>query len=154
VAWADAGRHVEGLDADIGQVPDTAGLVEWFEESLARPRPPGKIWLVAELGGQVTGFVEGVVEPPRADARWQIQRDQSRYRLMVGALAVSAAFRKMGIGTALMLAIEEAARSQGAEVALLDTNVRSDISVPFYEHQMAYGRRAVIFRKTLPGTGD
>jgi hypothetical protein len=60
----------------------------------------------------------------------------------------------MGIGTALMLAIEEAARSQGAEVALLDTNVRSDLSVPFYEHQMAYSRRAVIFRKTLPGTGD
>jgi GNAT superfamily N-acetyltransferase len=151
-AWADAGRHVEELDPDVGQVPGAAGLDDWFEQSLARPRPPGKIWLVAELGGQVTGFVEGVVEPPGPDAAWQIQRDLSRYRLMVGVLAVSAAFRKMGIGTALMLAIEDAARSQGAQVSLLDTSVRSDLSVPFYEHQMAYSRRAVIFRNTLPGS--
>ena len=48
-----------------------------------------------------------------------------------------------------MMAIEEAGRAQGAAVAVLDTNLLSDLSVPFYEDRMAYRRRAVIFRKAL-----
>jgi GNAT superfamily N-acetyltransferase len=142
---------MQELDPDVGQVPDADGLEDWFEQSLAEPRPAGGLWLVAEHEGQVAGFVQGTVEPPRADARWQLQRDLARHRLIIGALAVRAASRRSGVGTALMLAIEEAGRQQDAAVALLDTNVRSDLSVPFYEGRMAYSRRALIFRKALGG---
>jgi hypothetical protein len=48
-----------------------------------------------------------------------------------------------------MVAIEEAGRAQDAAVAVLDTNLLSGLSVPFYEDRMAYQRRAVMFRKAL-----
>ena len=48
-----------------------------------------------------------------------------------------------------MEAAEERGRAQGATVALTDTNIRSDLSLPFYENRMGYERRAAILRKTL-----
>jgi hypothetical protein len=48
-----------------------------------------------------------------------------------------------------MEAIEEAGRSHGARVVILDTNLRSYLSVPFYEDRLGYRRQAVIFRKQL-----
>jgi ribosomal protein S18 acetylase RimI-like enzyme len=75
--------------------------------------------------------------------------DLARHRLIIGALAVCVASRRSGIGTALMMAVEEAGRARGAAVAVLDTNLLSDLSVPFYEDRMGYRRRAVIFRKAL-----
>jgi len=38
---------------------------------------------------------------------------------------------------------------RGAAVVTLDTNLRSPLSVPFYENRMGYQRRGVIFRKEL-----
>ena len=137
------------LDPEVGQVPDADGLTGWFEQSLAESRPSGALWLVAERDGQVAGFVQGMIEPPRADARWQLQRDLAGHRLVIGALAVCVSLRRSGVGTALMMAIEESGRAHGATVAMLDTNLLSDLSVPFYENRMAYRRRAVIFRKAL-----
>jgi GNAT superfamily N-acetyltransferase len=149
VAWADAGRHMQELNPDVGREPDEDGLVEWFEQSLARDRPASDLWLVAVRAGQVVGFVHGSVEPPLADARWQLQRDLASPRLVVGALVVRADQRRSGAGTALMTAIEQAGRGQGAVVATLDTNIRSELSVPFYAERMAYTRRGVVFRKRL-----
>ena len=88
-AWSDAGRYINDLNPDVGRIPDPAGLVEWFEQSLAQDREPDQIFLVAEVSGDVVGFIDAAVEPPSADARWQIQRDLGRYRLIIGALAVS-----------------------------------------------------------------
>ena len=148
-AWSDAGRYLQELDPELGRVPDSDGLADWFERSLAEDRAQGTLWLVAEQGGAVVGFVSASVEPPLPDARWQLQRDLASPRLVVGALVVEQAQRRSGVGTALMEAVEEAGRSAGAEVAMLDTNLRSLGSVPFYEDRMAYQRRAVIFRKKL-----
>ena len=44
---------------------------------------------------------------------------------------------------------EQWARSRGAALVSLDTNLRSPLSVPFYEDRMGYARHAVIFRKVL-----
>ncbi len=140
---------MQNLDPDVGREPDPDGLVDWFEQSLAQDRPPGMLWLVAERDGRVVGFVHAAVEPPRADSRWQLQRDLASHRLTISALAVEARWRRSGIGTALMTAVEEAGRDQGAKVATLDTNLQSLLSVPFYEGRMAYTRRAAIFRKKL-----
>lgn len=147
--WADAGRNFVQVDPATLKLPELGGLADWFEESLGRPRVPGSLWVVAEFGGEIAGFVSGTVEPPHPDARFQLQRDLSRARLEVGALAVTETARRFGVGTALMTAIESAAREQGAEVVTLDTNLRSPLSVPFYENRMGYVRRAVIFRKEL-----
>jgi hypothetical protein len=41
------------------------------------------------------------------------------------------------------------ARSRGEVLVALDTNLRSPLSVPFYEDRMGYARHGVIFRKYL-----
>jgi GNAT superfamily N-acetyltransferase len=148
-AWSDAGRYHRELDPNIGRVPDSDGLADWFERSLADDRAAGALWLVAEQDGRVVGFVSARVEPPMADARWQLQRDLASPRLVIDALVVEETQRRSGVGTALMEAVEEAGRSQGAVVATLNTNLRSLLSVPFYEDRMSYQRRSVIFRKDL-----
>ena len=148
-AWSDAGRYLHDIDPDIGQVPEQAGLAEHFETACSAPRSPDEVWLVAERNGQVAGFVQGYLAAPSQDAFRQIQRDLASVRLVIDALAVVEDERRAGVGTELMKAIEDIGRVRGAVVATLDTNLRSYLSVPFYEERMGYLRQAVVFRKRL-----
>lgn len=109
-------------------------------------------WLISRCGksgGQVAGFIEAALARPVADAEWQLQRDASRVRLVINALAVVEEFRRKGVGTALMEAAEAWGKQKGAVVAVTDTNLSSPLSVPFYESRMGYRRQAVILRKPL-----
>ncbi|MEV0406719.1 GNAT family N-acetyltransferase [Actinoallomurus sp. NPDC050550] len=148
-AWRDAGRHYAAIVPEVIQEPDSHGLVEWFEQGIGQERDEDTIWLVAEDDGQVVGVIEAAVTRPTPDARWQLQRDLSRVRLVINALAVTAGYRRKGVGTALMEAAEERGRRKGATVAVTDTNLSSPLSVPFYEKRMGYHRQAVILRKAL-----
>lgn len=94
-------------------------------------------------------MIEASVERARPEGRWQLQRDLSRTRLLIGALVVAAGRRRQGAGTALIEAAEEWGRRKGAVVAATDTNVHSTLSLPFYEDRMGYERQAVILRKRL-----
>lgn len=148
-AWRDAGRHYTAVVPDVVQEPAPDGLVEWFERGIAEPQGGDTLWLVATAGGRVVGMIEAVIERPRPDGRWQLQRDQSRTRLLINALAVADDHRRQGVGTLLMDAAEDWGRSNGATVALTDTNLHGGLSVPFYEQRMGYLRQALIFRKPL-----
>jgi GNAT superfamily N-acetyltransferase len=148
-AWRDAGRYYASLVPDVIHEPDAEGLVEWFEQAIARDRDDDELWLAAERGGHVIGMIEAAVHRPDPDARWQLQRDLSRTRLVINALAVVSGHRRQGIGTALMKAAEDWGRRMGAVVAVTDTNLHSPLSVPFHEHRMSYLRQAVILRKPL-----
>jgi GNAT superfamily N-acetyltransferase len=148
-AWQDAGRYYASHVPDIIHKPQAEGLAEWFEQAIARPRGDDELWLAAEHDGQVIGLIEAAILHPSPDAHWQLQRDLSRPRLAITALAVTAARRRQGTGTALMKAAEAWGQSKGAIVAVTDTNLHSPLSVPFYEHRMGYHRQAVILRKLL-----
>jgi GNAT superfamily N-acetyltransferase len=148
-AWRDAGRYYAALVPEVIHEPDAEGLVEWFEQAIADERDDDALWLVAEDDGQVVGMIEATVERARPDGRWQLQRDLSRVRLLINALAVTDDHRRQGVGTILMEAAEEWGRQRGAVVAATDTNLHSPLSVPFYEDRMGYLRQAVILRKTL-----
>jgi GNAT superfamily N-acetyltransferase len=151
-AWLDAGRHYTALDPDVVQVPDADGLVEWFEEAIRAPRTADTRWLVAEEHDQTIGMIEAHIVRPTPDAHRQLQRDLGRTRLVVNLLAVTEGYRRRGVGTALMEAAEEWGRSEGAVVAVTDTNLRSPLSVPFYTERMGYRRQAALLRKALePG---
>ncbi|WP_354670916.1 GNAT family N-acetyltransferase [Actinomadura sp. DC4] len=67
---------------------------------------------------------------------------------MVNLLTVTEGYRHRGVGTALMEAAEEWGRSQGAVVAVTDTDLVSPLSVPFHVERMGYRRQAVL-RKVL-----
>jgi GNAT superfamily N-acetyltransferase len=105
--------------------------------------------LVAEKDRQVVGFITAAIERPVENAAGQLLRDSGRVRVVIHALVVQEAHRRQGIGTRLMEAVEEWARSRGAVIALVDTYIESPLSVPFYEQRMGYSRRALRFRKEI-----
>jgi hypothetical protein len=60
-------------------------------------------------------------------------------RVDVDGLGVVQAYRRLGVGTRVMGAIERWARARGAVWAMLDTYAASPLSVPFYDRGMATG---------------
>jgi GNAT superfamily N-acetyltransferase len=148
-SWLDAGSYYAALDPDLFQVPANQGLVAWVEERLARRRPPDTIWLVAEVDGQAVGDIHARLDRPMPDAGRQLVREVGQLRVFVNALAVQAAYRRRGVGTRLLEAVEGWGRQQGATLISLDTFIDSPLSVPFYERRMGYQRRAIIFQKRL-----
>ncbi len=148
-AWRDAGRYYATLVPDVIQEPDPSGLAEWFERLIDEERDDDTLWLVAEADGEVVGHIEAAIARPAPEARWQLQRDQGRIRLVINVLAVAEHSRREGVGTRLMEAAEAWGRGRGATVALTDTNLSSPLSVPFYEDRMGYSRQAVILRKPI-----
>jgi GNAT superfamily N-acetyltransferase len=147
--WMDAATHYASLAPDLFRVPEAEGLAQWLEAESLNGDGEDSLMRVAEHDGHAVGFVTAAIERPAEDAARQFVRDVGRVRLVVQALVVQAAYRRRGIGAQLMLAAEEWGRGRGADIALLDAYVRSDLSVPFYEGRMGYSRRALRFRKTL-----
>ncbi len=148
--WTGTCAYYAEMDAAVYQVPGQEGLVEWFERLLSAPSSAeDEVTFVAELDGQVAGWVEAELQAPADDADKQMLRDLGRARVIVNNLAVDHSRWHAGIGTALMNAAEEWGKERGAEVAGLDTYVESPVSVPFYEKRMGYSRYSIMFRKHL-----
>jgi GNAT superfamily N-acetyltransferase len=89
------------------------------------------------------------LDRPMPDAGRQLVREVGQLRVFVNALAVQAAYRRRGVGTRLLEAVEGWGRQQGATLISLDTFIDSPLSVPFYQRRMGYQRRAIIFQKRL-----
>jgi GNAT superfamily N-acetyltransferase len=147
--WIDTARHFVELDPQAFRVPSTDGLVEFLEELLRRPRSDDSVWLVAEGDGRVMGDISARLERPAEGAEYQVVQYLGEVRVYVDALGVGEAYRRRGVGTRLMKAVEQWARDRGAVCAMLDTYATSPLSVPFYERGMGYRRRSIIFEKRL-----
>jgi GNAT superfamily N-acetyltransferase len=147
--WIETGRYYAALDPQAYQVPEPDGLAAWFETLLRKPRSEERIWLVAEVDGRVVGNVEARLERPVDSAPRQLLRHLGQRRVVVDALGVEEPYRRRGVATRLMQAVEGWAREQGATLVLLETDLASPLSMPFYERRMAYQKRAVIFQKQL-----
>ena len=146
--WIDAGRaYADRAGADV-QVPEPDGLAAWFERLLLSPGDDVCV-LVAERDEEVAGFVLGSLARPVPDAAKQLLRSLGQIRLVVDALAVQEEYRRLGIGTQLMDAIERWAREHGATVAFVATYIESELSVPFYTERMHYRPPTLRFRKVL-----
>jgi GNAT superfamily N-acetyltransferase len=136
------------LDPALFQVPDLAAATERVAALLGRARAADELWLVAEVEGRVAGDVRASLERPDAHAATQLQRDLGRSRVAVHALNVDEAWRRRGVASRLMGALEGWAAAAGAEVVTLDTWAGSPLSPPFYE-RLGYRRQAIVFRKAL-----
>jgi len=146
--WLSAAAYYAGLDAQHFQIPPSEGVAESFEAGLGTGGED-ELMLVAELDGQVAGWLTARVEHPAPGAARQLVREPGWTRLHIDALLVDKAVWHQGTGTALLTAAEEWGRDRGAEVVRLDTYAGSPVSVPFYERHMGYRRRAIVFQKTL-----
>ena len=130
------------------RVPDEDGLAEFME-----PAPDANtettLALVAEVDGEVAGYLEAHVLPALETARYQAQIDVGTTRLEITYVETLRKHWRRGIGSRLVEAAEAWGRERGATVAVCDTYVGSPVSIPFWEKRMGYERRAVIFRKAL-----
>jgi GNAT superfamily N-acetyltransferase len=144
----DALYYVELFPEDF-RVPNLEGLAEDLEKALARERDPSRLWLVAELDGEVVGQLGAHVEPPMDNADRQMLPYLGRTRLFIDSLGTAKTHWRRGVGAALVEAAEEWGRDKGATVAILDTYIHSPVSVPFWQERMHYSPRAIIFQKSL-----
>ena len=152
-AWLSAAAYYADLDPGYFQVPDVEGLADGLDSQLVH-QGDDAIHLVAELDGQVIGWLWAKIEPPGPNAAAQLTRDLGWTRLEVASLMVDRGHWRSGAGTALLEAAEAWGRARGAQVAHLDTYVHSPVSVPFYEEHMGYQRRAIVFQKRLSSDDD
>src|ERR1043165_4960440 len=120
-------------DAGSEDAPAIAGLLtqlgypseeEAVESRLDRLRIVGDRIAVAELDGAVVGLAHLQVTPA-------IERDRPAAK--IGALVVDQAHRGLGIGRALVGAMEAEARLRGCELLSLATSERRDDAHAFYE---------------------
>jgi GNAT superfamily N-acetyltransferase len=120
-------------DASSEDAPAIAGLLtqlgypseeEAVESRLDRLRIVGDRIAVAELDGAVVGLAHLQVTPA-------IERDRPAAK--IGALVVDQAHRGLGIGRALVGAMEAEARLRGCELLYLTTSERRDDAHAFYE---------------------
>ena len=142
-------RYYAHLAPEHFRTPDEDGHVALIEDDGDWRAAAENLALVAEVDGEVAGYLEASVQPPLETARWQAQRDLGETRLTINFVGTADAYKRQGVATQLVAAAEEWGRSRGATVALCDTFVDSPLSVPFWERRMGYERRAIIFRKPL-----
>ena len=141
--------YYAGLAPEYFKRPDEQGFVEFLEDDEEWRSASENLSLVAEVNGEVAGYLEASVQPPLDSARWQSQRDLAEPRLFINYVGTADAFKRMGVATELVGAADEWGRSKGAKVAVCDTYIDSALSIPFWERRMGYVRRAVVFRKPL-----
>jgi GNAT superfamily N-acetyltransferase len=147
--WLDNARYYLGLFPDDFREPDEAGLVDWFETLLARPRGESELHLVAVANGAVAAFVNARLTEPDEHANRQMLADYPYRRVHVEALGTADAYQRRGLATELVEAVEAWARERGARAISAETYLDSPVSIPFWERQMGYRRRSVKFVKRL-----
>lgn len=146
--WRETAAYFVASDPDAFRMPATEGLEGWMQSIIPGPEVADERCLVADAGW-VVGFVQASVLRPSSDAAFQLLRDATRTRVVVGALGVIAAFRGRGTGAALMRAVESWGRAHGAELVVLDANWKTGVGVSFYEERLGYERHSLGLRKVL-----
>ena len=145
----ESGAYYARLAPEHFREPDEDGLVELAEGDGEWREAAENLALVAEVDGDLAGYLEASIQAPLETARWQLQRDLGVVRLVINFVATADRYKRLGVATRLVEAAEEWGRSKGAVVAVCDTYIDSPLSVPFWEDRLGYARRAIVFRKRL-----
>jgi GNAT superfamily N-acetyltransferase len=134
------------LAPDLFRLPDDEGLAGFGEPDDV---DEAELRLVAEVDGEVAGYLEARLEPPLETARFQSQTDLGQTRLFINYAGTHRRHWRRGIASRLAEAAEAWGRRHGASVVLCDTWIDSPVSMPFWKDRMGYRPRGVIFRKPL-----
>jgi GNAT superfamily N-acetyltransferase len=145
--WMENARFYIRIAPDDFQLPDEEGLAEFLD-----PRPDGaetRIFLVAELDGELGGYAVATLTPPLESASRQYVPQHSETRIHIDALGVADAFQRRGLATRLVQELESWGRERGATLASTDTYADSPVSVPFWQERMGYRPRSLVMWKRL-----
>jgi GNAT superfamily N-acetyltransferase len=148
--WLDMAEHLVGLDSERFRRPNLDGFAEAIDERLSQPYQDTAEF-VAEVDGQLIGFVVVRRVDPVPNAERQILEHLGEVRAQVPALGVDSAWRRRGIGRRLMSRAETWALERGARIIIVDTYARSPLSNPFYR-SLGYEVTSVTYERVLEAT--
>ena len=145
----ESDAYYTALAPELFAPVETDGFADWLASDADWLAQPTNFALVAEVGGEVAGYLEASIQEPEDHAQFNSNRDRRERRLYINFLITAEAHKRKGVGTRLVAAAEEWAREQGVTLSLCDTYAGSPQSVPFWEKGMGYSRRSITFRKRL-----
>src|SRR6478752_10029402 len=131
--FLESAEHHASLDSELYFVPDVETIVARYKQGQQHPAEERaeSITLVAELSGEIAGFIDARLYRP-TDAMHR----QMVYCL-VSEIAVRRKHQDHGIGGQLLRAAEDWGRQQGAEFAVLEYHAANTRAGAFYR-QMHY----------------
>ena len=137
--YMEVAEQVVTREAALRHVPTGAEVERRYR---SRVEDLGRCLLVALMDGEVIGF---------GDAALQRHDDLGTYdkpgvSAYVEELIVTVAYRRRGVASALMRAVEEWAKSAGARAIVLDTHVANEQARSLYR-ALGYREMGVILLK-------
>lgn len=130
------------------RMPDSDGLADHFDPS-SHPENPDRLWIVAEVDGEIAGSLIAYLEHPHPAARFGAQPWALSTTLRIDYLAVLRAHQRRGVASRLVEMAEEWGRARGAVMSRTGTYLRSPLSVPFWTERQGYRQRSVVLNKPL-----
>ncbi len=146
--WMENAQYYFGLAPDDFQLPQAEGLAAFLEPP-RESKSDARIFLVAEVDGELAGYAVATLTPPLESANRQYVPYHAETRLYIDALRVGDAYQRRGVATRLVEELEEWGRKRGATLAATDTYVDSPLSVPFWQERMGYQPRSIVMWKRL-----
>ena len=132
--FLESAEYHARLDPERYSTPAVETISARYREGQQHPPDAGadSITLVAELSGEVVGFI---------DARLEHSLDAMHRKMVychVSEIAVSSQHQNQGIGGRLLRAAEDWGRGHGAEFASLEYHAANTRAGVFYQLRMGY----------------
>jgi ribosomal protein S18 acetylase RimI-like enzyme len=132
--FLESAEYHARLDPERYSAPAVETISARYREGRQHPPDAGGegITLVAELSGEIVGFI---------DARLEQSPDPMHRHIVychVAEIAVSSRHQNQGIGGQLLRAAEDWGRRQGAEFASLEYHAANTRASVFYQGSMGY----------------
>jgi ribosomal protein S18 acetylase RimI-like enzyme len=143
--YIESAEHHARLDPERYSVPAVETIAARYREGQQHPpqTEAESITLIAELAGEIVGFVDARVE------RFPDPMLCEMLYCHIVEIAVSLAHQSQGIGQQLLRAAEDWGREHGAEMAALEYLTANTRAGSFYEQRMGYRRAAAKSVKRL-----
>jgi GNAT superfamily N-acetyltransferase len=128
--FLESAEHHASLDSELYFVPAVETIAARYREGRQHPAEgrAGSISLVAELSGEIVGFIDArLYQPTDAMHRQMIY-------CLVSEIAVRREHQNQGIGGQLLRAAEDWGRQQGAGFAVLEYHAANMRAGAFYQH--------------------
>jgi ribosomal protein S18 acetylase RimI-like enzyme len=139
--FVESAEYHASIDPERYAVPAVQEISARYREG--RHAAEGGITLVAEISGEIVGFI---------DARLEQSPDPMHREILycdIAEIAVSSRHQNQGVGERLLRAAEDWGRRQGAEFASLEYHSANVRASSFYHQRMGYRPAHIIAIKRL-----
>ncbi|HKV93787.1 MAG TPA: GNAT family N-acetyltransferase [Candidatus Angelobacter sp.] len=142
--FLESAEHHASLDSELYLVPAVERVAAGYREGRQHPSDGCEnITFVAELGGEIVGFIDARLYQPLDTMHREITF------CLVSEIAVRRQNQNQGIGGQLLRKAEGWGRERGAEFALLEYHAANKLAGMFYQRHMGYRVTSITVTKRL-----